>query len=184
MLRSPWAPQPGGPPSAEGCARAQFIWCVLWCSQHLLCGHPPPLRLTAGGGLQALTPRAYAPPLGPHPDLQPSTFTISPGDRLVFYTDGLLEARDRAGRYFRLEDCAETLRHPGLQGAADGLPGGSSRTLDASSTTTSHCSCWRRPPQSRASPSSQMIAARHQQAQQAYHSPAPAGQPESALPRR
>jgi serine phosphatase RsbU (regulator of sigma subunit) len=30
-----------------------------------------------------------------------ATFTINPGDRLVFYTDGLLEARDRAGRYFR-----------------------------------------------------------------------------------
>ena len=85
------------------------------------CGHPPPLRLTADGGLQALNPRAYATPLGLHPDLQPSTFTVSPGDRLVFYTDGLLEARDRAGRYFRLEDCADTLRQPDLQAAADGL---------------------------------------------------------------
>jgi hypothetical protein len=91
--------------------------------QLVICGHPPPLRLTAAGGLQALTPRAYATPLGLHPDLQPSTFTISPGDRLVFYTDGLLEARDRAGRYFRLEDCAGTLRHPDLQAAADGLLG-------------------------------------------------------------
>jgi phosphoserine phosphatase RsbU/P len=91
--------------------------------QLVTCGHPPPLRLTADGGLQALNPRAYATPLGLHPDLQPSTFTVSPGDRLVFYTDGLLEARDRAGRYFRLEDCAETLRQPDLQAAADGLLG-------------------------------------------------------------
>jgi hypothetical protein len=91
--------------------------------QLVTCGHPPPLRLTADGGLQALTPRAYATPLGLHPDIQPSTFTISPGDRLIFYTDGLLEARDRAGRYFRLEDCADTLRHPDLQAAADGLLG-------------------------------------------------------------
>jgi hypothetical protein len=89
--------------------------------QLVTCGHPPPLRLTADGGLQALNPRAYATPLGLHPDLQPSTFTVSPGDRLVFYTDGLLEARDRAGRYFRLEDCADTLRQPDLQAAADGL---------------------------------------------------------------
>ena len=91
--------------------------------QLVICGHPPPLRLAAGGGLQALTPRAYATPLGLHPDIQPSTFTISPGDRLVFYTDGLLEARDRTGRYFRLEDCAGTLRHPDLEAAADGLLG-------------------------------------------------------------
>jgi phosphoserine phosphatase RsbU/P len=89
--------------------------------QLVTCGHPPPLRLTADGDLQPLNPRAYATPLGLHPDLQPSTFTISPGDRLVFYTDGLLEARDRAGRYFRLDDCADTLRHPDLQAAADGL---------------------------------------------------------------
>jgi serine phosphatase RsbU (regulator of sigma subunit) len=87
----------------------------------VICGHPPPLRLTADGGLQALTPRVYATPLGLHPDPQPSTFAVSPGDRLVFYTDGLLEARDRTGRYFRLEDCADTLRHPDLQAAADGL---------------------------------------------------------------
>ena len=55
--------------------------------------------------------------------MQPSTFTVGAGDRLVFYTDGLLEARDRAGRYFRLEDCADTLRQPDLQAAADGLLG-------------------------------------------------------------
>jgi sigma-B regulation protein RsbU (phosphoserine phosphatase) len=89
--------------------------------QLVTCGHPPPLRVTADGGLQALTPRAYATPLGLHPDIQPSTFAISTGDRLVFYTDGLLEARDRSGRYFRLEDCADTLRHPDLQAAADEL---------------------------------------------------------------
>ena len=50
-----------------------------------------------------------------------STFSVGEGDRLVFYTDGLLEARDRAGRYFRLEDCADTLRGPDLEAAADEL---------------------------------------------------------------
>jgi sigma-B regulation protein RsbU (phosphoserine phosphatase) len=85
------------------------------------CGHPPPLRLNADGGLQALTPGAYATPLGLHPAMKTSTFSVAEGDRLVFYTDGLLEARDRAGRYFRLEDCADTLRGPDLEAAADGL---------------------------------------------------------------
>jgi serine phosphatase RsbU (regulator of sigma subunit) len=46
---------------------------------------------------------------------------VGEGDRLVFYTDGLLEARDRAGRFFRLEDCADTLRGPDLEAAADEL---------------------------------------------------------------
>jgi sigma-B regulation protein RsbU (phosphoserine phosphatase) len=85
------------------------------------CGHPPPLRLTAGGGLQALNPAVYATPLGLHPDLRASTFSIGPGDRLVFYTDGLLEARDRAGEFFRLEGCLDTLRRTDLNAAADEL---------------------------------------------------------------
>lgn len=91
--------------------------------QLVICGHPPPLRLAADGDLRALAPRAFATPLGLRPDIQPSTFSVSAGDRLLFYTDGLLEARDRAGRYFRLEDCLGTLRHPDLQAAVDGLLG-------------------------------------------------------------
>jgi hypothetical protein len=58
-----------------------------------------------------------------HPDMKTSTFSVGEGDRLVFYTDGLIEARDRAGRYFRLEDCADTLRGPDLEAAADELLG-------------------------------------------------------------
>jgi hypothetical protein len=85
------------------------------------CGHPPPLLLAADGELRALSPRAYATPLGLHPGMQPSTFKVHPGDRLLFCTDGLLEARDRAGRYFRPEHCLDTLRDPDLQAAADGL---------------------------------------------------------------
>jgi len=89
--------------------------------QLVLCGHPTPLRLSADGELRALTPAAYATPLGLHPDIQSSTFTVTVGDRLVFYTDGLLEARDRTGQFFRLEDCLDTLRNPDLQAAADEL---------------------------------------------------------------
>jgi len=89
--------------------------------QLVICGHPSPLRLTADGELRAMTPATYSTPLGLTPDLAPSTFTVRAGDRLVFYTDGLLEARDRAGRFFRMEDCLGTLRHPDLQAAADGL---------------------------------------------------------------
>lgn len=89
--------------------------------QIVSCGHPPPLRLSAGGGLTALTPTTYATPLGLRPDATPTTFSVSPGDRLLFYTDGLLEARDRAGEYFRLEDSLDVLRNPDLQAAVDGL---------------------------------------------------------------
>jgi hypothetical protein len=89
--------------------------------QLVTCGHPPPLRLSAEGELRALTPSAYATPLGLHPNIQSSTFTVNVGDRLVFYTDGLLDARDRAGQFFRLEDCLDALRQPDLEASADEL---------------------------------------------------------------
>jgi serine phosphatase RsbU (regulator of sigma subunit) len=49
------------------------------------------------------------------------TFSVRTGDRLLFFTDGLLEARDRAGRFFRLDEHIQALRRPGLQSAADEL---------------------------------------------------------------
>jgi phosphoserine phosphatase RsbU/P len=85
------------------------------------CGHPPPLRLSASGELVPLTPAAFATPLGLHPDLYPSTFSARTGDRLLFFTDGLLEARDRAGRFFRLDQQLDALARPDLQAAADEL---------------------------------------------------------------
>jgi serine/threonine protein phosphatase PrpC len=56
-----------------------------------------------------------------HPDIQQSTFSVTARDRLVFCTDGLLEARDRAGRYFRLQDSLDALRRTDLEAAADEL---------------------------------------------------------------
>ena len=40
------------------------------------------------------------------------------GDRLLFFTDGLLEARDRAGRFFRVDQQIQALSRPDLQAAA------------------------------------------------------------------
>jgi hypothetical protein len=85
------------------------------------CGHPPPLRLSADGKLGELAPAAFATPLGLHPDLHASTFSVRTGDRLLFFTDGLLEARDRAGRFFRVDQQTDALRRPDLQAAADEL---------------------------------------------------------------
>ena len=85
------------------------------------CGHPPPLRLSTDGELRPLAPAAFAAPLGLHPDLHPSTFSVRTGDRLLFFTDGLLEARDRAGRFFRVDQQIQALSRPDLQAAADEL---------------------------------------------------------------
>lgn len=87
----------------------------------VICGHPPPARVTADGEFGPLTSAAFATPLSVHPGLHLPTFPVRTGDRLLFYTDGLLEARDRAGRFFRLDEQGGALRRPSLQEAVDEL---------------------------------------------------------------
>jgi phosphoserine phosphatase RsbU/P len=67
------------------------------------CGHPPPLRRDADGRVTSLSPQQYATPLGRAPELHSDTFTLTPQDRLVLYTDGLLESRDGAGQMLPLD---------------------------------------------------------------------------------
>ncbi len=75
----------------------------------LSCGHPPPLLLgTAPPQLADLGPGSLPLGLGHltgEPRI-PVTIPFGPGDQVLFYTDGVAEARNRAGTFFPLADCA------------------------------------------------------------------------------
>lgn len=71
-------------------------------------GHPAPLLLGADGAVEFAEPPETAPPLGLAalgPDGPvPYSISLHPGDQLLFYTDGVTEARDRAGVFYPLAD--------------------------------------------------------------------------------
>ncbi|MFC9324525.1 PP2C family protein-serine/threonine phosphatase [Kitasatospora sp. NPDC057015] len=71
------------------------------------CGHPPPLLLHRGA-VTALASSEPAPPLGLG-DLAPDgyrvgSFPFAPGDSLVVYTDGVIEARDAERNFYPLAE--------------------------------------------------------------------------------
>ncbi|MFJ7158162.1 PP2C family protein-serine/threonine phosphatase [Streptomyces sp. NPDC101118] len=75
---------------------------------HLVnCGHPPPLLLR-GGTVTSVDVAEPAPPLG-LAEFAPGgygvqAFAFEPGDLLLLYTDGVIEARDGAGEFYPLAE--------------------------------------------------------------------------------
>ncbi|MFI0787219.1 PP2C family protein-serine/threonine phosphatase [Streptomyces lydicus] len=80
-------------------------------------GHPAPLVVRPDGTVAFAAPPDRALPLGltlhgsgaaPLPHEVP----FSPGDQLLFYTDGVSEARDVTGRFYPLDERAAHLKEP------------------------------------------------------------------------
>ena len=84
------------------------------------CGHHPPLR--AGLQLDVLAPPTPAPPLGLHPDPVLQRAGLASNERLLIYTDGLVEARDASRIMFPLNHKVKAaLTAPSLEEALDAL---------------------------------------------------------------
>jgi sigma-B regulation protein RsbU (phosphoserine phosphatase) len=73
-------------------------------------GHNPPLLIRRDGTIERLSPGGTV--LGVFPDnaYEQGEFPLTPGDRLVFYTDGISEARNQTGDELTDEGVAETAR--------------------------------------------------------------------------
>jgi sigma-B regulation protein RsbU (phosphoserine phosphatase) len=87
------------------------------------CGHPPPLRFRAGA-VERLARAEPTTPLGLDPAPTIQRFTLGATDRLLLYTDGLVEARAPDGQPFELDGQVQVLvATPSLGTALDGLVG-------------------------------------------------------------
>lgn len=84
------------------------------------CGHQPALLLRADGTTELLeVPPAL--PLGLGSVATTESFTWKEGDRLLLYTDGLTEARNRDRDFFPLLEHTDALRSENVEEALDGL---------------------------------------------------------------
>jgi serine phosphatase RsbU (regulator of sigma subunit) len=80
-------------------------------------GHFPPIVLHPGGSAEQL-PCQPAPPMGTGLGLAATVcrHQLGPGDLLLLYTDGITEARNRAGQEFGLERLVHFLVNQGRSG--------------------------------------------------------------------
>ncbi len=73
-------------------------------------GHPPILLLRASGEIESLEEGGLVLAFTPDATYLAASVTVNPGDRLLLYTDGLLEAADLRGAFFgdtRLFECLQ-----------------------------------------------------------------------------
>ncbi len=83
-------------------------------------GHPPPILLSGSSG-RPVAVTEPSPPLGIAENFTATASQWDPGDRLLLFTDGLIEARDSNRVFFRLDDHLADLAAATLDAALDRL---------------------------------------------------------------
>lgn len=87
----------------------------------LNCGHPPPLLMGGQGAARFVEPAESGLPLGlaalRQSSRRPLRLALSPGQRVLFYTDGITEARDKGGQFYPIEERLHLLDEPDLDTA-------------------------------------------------------------------
>ena len=90
----------------------------------LNCGHPSPLLLSGDTALFA-EPLEASLPLGLgylDPGVRKEhTAPFGPADRILFYTDGISEARDTSGAFYQVDQCGRLLDGPDPVASLDRL---------------------------------------------------------------
>ena len=84
------------------------------------CGHHPPL-LISHGDVRTVDTGEPTVPLGLGADPTLTEHPWPPGARMLFFTDGLVEARDRSGEFFPLDDYAVEIGEGTVEDALDRL---------------------------------------------------------------
>jgi len=84
------------------------------------CGHPAPVHITPAGAATETAPTAGL-PLGWGDCYTSTDLQWNAGDRLLLFTDGLVEARNGAGEFLPLLDIASALADGTTEDAADTL---------------------------------------------------------------
>jgi serine phosphatase RsbU (regulator of sigma subunit) len=88
---------------------------LIWANR----GHPPPVVLRRGRSVATLD-SAYGTPMGLRLGVptEVGRYQLEPGDRLLLYTDGVIEAQDPQGELFGLERFIDFV----IRREADGVP--------------------------------------------------------------
>jgi sigma-B regulation protein RsbU (phosphoserine phosphatase) len=90
--------------------------CFVFCNA----GHNPPLRMSAGGGATPLEKGGVILGMMANVSYETGEVSLDPGDRLLFYTDGISEAVNGKGEEFGTDRITALLRS-GADGSASGL---------------------------------------------------------------